>query len=589
MDQQTLKKILDASLDMYLVLDRNGTLLEYKPSRNFDPLLPPAEFLGRSVEEVLPPELAEATLAKTQTVLGSGEESVLEYDLPLNGSLSSFEARFSPIDTESVLVIVRDVTEKVRMQKALEEREEQYRRLFEYNPMPMFVSDSETWEILNVNQAAVNHYGYGKEELLNMTLKDIRPPEDVESLMRRIGAVSAPVENMGVFRHLKKDGTTVLMNVYSHEVLYEGRKARLALCHDVTDQIRAKETLEESEEMFRKSFFLSSDAMSVSRIEDGVLLEVNDGFTRTTGYSREDAVGKTTIELGMWADGSRRSVLIREFRKKGRVENFEYEMRTKGGETKTVLLSTNIITLGGAARRFTITRDITKLKIAEEALLRSEEKLRASLREKEILLKEIHHRVKNNLQVVSGLLDLQASHTQDPSDRLKYKDSQNRIITMALIHEKLYQSQNLSQVDFSDYIRDLCENLMVSYGIDEERIRLEIQTERTEMAVDSAIPCGFLINELITNALKHAFPEDRAGTISLSFKRTRNRDYQLTVSDDGVGIPKDLDIFNTDSLGMQLVTVLVKQLGGTIKLRKEEGTGITIRFREYHEAGTVLF
>jgi len=589
MNEQTRKKILDASPDMFLVVDGAGTLLEFKPSPDFDPLVPPEEFLGRPMGEVLPAELAEASLSRTRSVLSTGEPAVLEYDLLLNGGLLNFEARFSPFDRERVLVIIRDVTEKARIRKALEEKEKQYRNLFENSPLPMFISDVETLEILNVNHATISQYGYGKEELLGMTLKDIRPPEEIDKLVTAMRRKNSPLERSGVFKHLKKDGTLMLMDVTSHETRYRGRKARLALCNDVTGQIRATEALEQSEEMFRKSFLLSSDAMSISRVEDGVLLEVNDGFTQATGYQRDEALGKTTVELGMWVDESRRSVLLEEFGKKGRVENFDYEMRTRSGEIRTVLLSTNTIILGGAARRFTITRDITELKKAEEALLKSEEQLRTSLKEKEILLKEIHHRVKNNLQVVSGLLDLQACNLRELSDRLKYKESQNRIVTMALIHEKLYQSRDLSQVDFADYIRNLCDNLMLSYGIDRNRVKLEVKSETAELAVDTAIPCGLIINELVTNSLKHAFPDGRAGTILLTFKKSRNGTYLLTVDDDGVGIPGDLDVSRTGTLGTQLVTMLVDQLGGTIRFSRQKGTGVTIRFGEYQEAGTSLY
>ena len=160
---------------------------------------------------------------------------------------------------------------------------------------------------------------------------------------------------------------------------------------------------------------------------------------------------------------------------------------------------------------------------------------------------------------------------------------------MALIHEELYRSVNLSQVDFADYIQNLCENLMVSYGADGDRIGLDIKAEKIEMVVDTAIPCGLIINELITNSLKHAFPGERRGRISLFFKQLRDREFQLTVSDDGVGIPEDVDIYKTSTLGMQLVTVMVEQLGGTLKVKRRDGTRFTIRFKEYHEAGSVLY
>jgi PAS domain S-box-containing protein len=952
MDESRLKKILDASPDMYLIIDGNGILVDFKPSRNFETALTPAEFLGKPMAEVLPGELAEAGLIRTKEVLEKGRESLLEYSLPVDGVFHFYEARFTLFDEDHVLAIIRDVTdhksslqaakalmnasedlfllldrhgyvisinesaaasygktpevmegtlywdhltpektrvrkgrlkgiiesgeparfvdladdrifevsgkpvlelggivryvgyfvsditdqvgdeqelvksearyrhlfeenpvpmyiydkstlmimdantalidsygytkdeltsmtigeirptedvskvlenvtdlrtkqvylgiwrhtkkdgsvidveitsgdfpflnksarlvlcndvtEKVRIQRALEESEKQYRYLFEQNPLPMFIINPETMEFLNVNLAAVNHYGYEKDEFLGMTVKDLRPPEDVEEAIRRIRSMVSPVEKIGVFRHLKKDGTLILVDIISHELNYERQKARLVLCNDVTDQLQARKALEESEvkfrsvvesspmgihmyrldyddrlifsganpaadkmlgvdhsqfegstledafpgsesteipnryrevclsgkpwhseqinyeddqisgvfevyafqtgqramsvlfleitekkkaeeaiaeseEKFRKAFLTSPDPMTISRIEDGVLLEVNDGFVKITGYSREESLGKSTLDLDLWVVDGQRDEMVSKLERDGRLENLEVSIGSKDGTVKDVLLSATVINIGNVPRMFSISRDITELKKTAEALLKSEEQLRASLGEKEILLKEIHHRVKNNLQVISGLLDLQAHHISDPAGREIYKESQNRVITMALIHEELYQSANLSQVDFADYIRNLCENLMISYGADRDRISLDLKSDKIEMVVDTAIPCGLIINELITNSLKHAFPDKRSGTISLSFKQLKDKDFQLTVSDDGVGIPRDVDIYSTNTLGMQLVTVLVGQLGGTLKMKRQGGTGFTIRFKEYHEAGSVLY
>ena len=952
MDESRLKKILDASPDMYMVIDKSGNLVDFKPSRNFEPVLPPEEFLGKPMEAVLPEELAEGALVRTREVLETGREGLLEYSLPADGVSHYYEARFTLFDDDHVLAIIRDVTdrkrsmqaaqalmnasvdisllldrqgyimsinesaagthgktpdemegtlywdhlseekalirkeqmekilqsgklikridisggkifevscnpvpdlagavryvayfirditdqveaeqkliesearhrrlfeenpvpmyiydtdtlmimganaamvnsygftmdeftsmtigdirppedvsrvmenvtdlrskqvylglwrhtrkdgtvvdveitsgdfpfmnrparlvlcndvtEKVRTQRALEEREEQYRYLFEQNPLPMMIIDPGTMKLLNVNLAAVNHYGYEKEEFLSLTIRELRPPEDVEEAVKKIRSLRSAAEKVGVYRHLKKDGTQILVDIISHEINYEGQKARLVLCNDVTDQIQARNALEESEvkfrsvvesspmgihmyrlddddrlifsganpaadrmlgvdhsrfagltleeafpgsesteipnryrevclsgkpwhseqinyqddqisgafeiyafqtgrramsvlfleitekkraeeaiaeseEKFRKAFLTSPDPMTISRMEDGALLEVNEGFVKTTGYSREELLGKSTVEMGLWVVDSQRDEMVSKLERDGQLENFEVSIKSRDGAVKTVLMSATIISIGSVPRMFTISRDITELKKAEGALLKSEEQLRASLGEKEILLKEIHHRVKNNLQVISGLLDLQAHHISDPTGREIYKESQNRVITMALIHEELYRSVDLSQVDFADYIQNLCENLMVSYGADGDRIGLDIKAEKIEMVVDTAIPCGLIINELITNSLKHAFPGECSGTIRLSFKQLRDREFQLTVSDDGVGIPEDVDIYKTSTLGMQLVTVMVEQLGGTLKVKRRDGTRFTIRFKEYHEAGSVLY
>jgi two-component sensor histidine kinase len=226
-------------------------------------------------------------------------------------------------------------------------------------------------------------------------------------------------------------------------------------------------------------------------------------------------------------------------------------------------------------------KDISQMKAIESAL-------RASVEEKDVLLKEIHHRVKNNLQVISGLLDLQAHHITDQRGREIYKESQNRVITMALIHEELYQARDLARVDFGAYMENLAANLFASYGIGKNRVRLVMEVEKSEMVVDTAIPCGLIVNELISNALKHAFPDGRAGEVSLSFKVTGDRQFRLQVKDDGVGLPEGYMVSRSGSLGMQLISVIVDQLGGEMLVESEDGTSFTITFSEYREADTSM-
>jgi two-component sensor histidine kinase len=245
---------------------------------------------------------------------------------------------------------------------------------------------------------------------------------------------------------------------------------------------------------------------------------------------------------------------------------------------RTVLVNLALILL----LLFLTRRLVTPLRIAESAV-------RASLNEKEILLKEIHHRVKNNLQVISGLLNLQAHHITDETGKDIFKDSQNRVITMALIHEELYQTKDLAKVDFSKYIDVLARNLLGSYGVKEDQVRLETDVESVDLVVDTAIPCGLILNELISNSLKHAFPDGRKGTIQISFKAMGDDFYEITVADDGDGPPEGTNVLESSSLGLQLVTMLIEQLHG--KLQVETVGGLTFRFsfKEYYEAGTELY
>ena len=204
----------------------------------------------------------------------------------------------------------------------------------------------------------------------------------------------------------------------------------------------------------------------------------------------------------------------------------------------------------------------------------SRNELKASLEEKETLLKEIHHRVKNNLQVISSLLHLQSKKITDEAVLTVFRDSENRVKSMAIIHENLYKSTGLARIDFSNYIKSLTGILYESYGIGTERVSLNIDVENIFFNIDTAVPCGLIINELVSNAMKHAFPDNREGSITISLGKADGDRYTLTVSDDGAGLPKGFDMKKSQSLGMRLVHNLVQnQLRGTIEI--VEGTGMT--------------
>lgn len=208
----------------------------------------------------------------------------------------------------------------------------------------------------------------------------------------------------------------------------------------------------------------------------------------------------------------------------------------------------------------------------EGALRVSTEQLRASLIEKEVLLKEIHHRVKNNLQIISSLLNLQTDYIHDQRDLEIFKVSQNRIESMALIHEKLYQSKDLARIEFCEYIQDLVSSLVCSYEVNSSKVDLKVNIEQVLLGLDLAIPCGLIINELVLNSLKHAFPEGRSGEICIEFYVESDDRIALIISDNGIGFPQGIDFRNTESLGLQLVNSLMNQIGGTIELNATQGT-----------------
>lgn len=222
----------------------------------------------------------------------------------------------------------------------------------------------------------------------------------------------------------------------------------------------------------------------------------------------------------------------------------------------------------------------------DKKLKEREEWLSTALKKKEVLLKEIHHQIKNNMQIIYSLLSLQSRHIKDKDVLKMLTETQNRIKSMALIHERLYQSKDLAKIEFGNYIRKLIFGLFRTYGVNPNSIKLKIDVKDVYLDIDKAIPCGLIVNELVSNSLKHAFPESRERgegadakkEIYIKFSLGKNNKFTLIISDNGVGIPRDLDFRKTASLGLQLVNILVGQLKASIKLRRKDGTSFTIIF-----------
>jgi len=208
----------------------------------------------------------------------------------------------------------------------------------------------------------------------------------------------------------------------------------------------------------------------------------------------------------------------------------------------------------------------------------AEEQLRESLKEKEVLLQEIHHRVKNNMQIVSSLLNLQSQYVKDKESLEMFKESRDRILSMASIHEKLYQSKDLARINFDDYIRSITKHLFRAYVVDPNAVRMNVNCSDVFLDINKAVPCGLIINELISNALKHAFPEGRKGEVTIDFHPDADNRLTLAVSDNGVGFPEDIDISDSETLGLRLISILVTQLKGTLEVERDGGTIFKITF-----------
>lgn len=336
--------------------------------------------------------------------------------------------------------------------------------------------------------------------------------------------------------------------------------------------------LTQSEEKNRAITTTANDAI-IMMDENGCVSYWNPAAENIFGYTAEEIIGKYLHSIiapdryiAYYEKGLRHFSETGEGPIIGKTE--ELTARRKDGAEFPVELSLSALQINDQWHAVGIVRNITQRKIAEENIL-------ASLGEKELLLQEIHHRVKNNMQIISSMLRLQAEPVKDKSYLTILSDSQNRIRAMSLIHEKLYQSQDLAHINFSEYASDLTGELMRSYGNGSSRIVMKTESENIMLGIDTAIPCGLIINELVSNSLKYAFPKDRRGEISVSLDRINEDELELTVSDNGIGLPENIDFRNTESLGLRLVTILAEnQLRGKIESKRLEGTEFRIRFRE---------
>ncbi len=269
-----------------------------------------------------------------------------------------------------------DITERIQAEIALRGSEERYRLLFESNPIPMWLFDLESLAFLAVNEAAVQHYGYSRQEFLSMTLKDIRPPEDVPALLEDVSREISGFSKRGVWRHLKKDGTLIDVEITLHTLDWMSRPARLVIANDVTERERMEAALRASEDKFSKAFHTSPDSVNINRLSDGTYMEVNDGFTKVTGYSKEDVIGRTSLEIDIWAYPEDRSRLVEGLRAHGEVVNLEANFRMKDGTEKVGLMSASLIEIDGQPCILSITRDISDRKQMEQTLRESEERYR---------------------------------------------------------------------------------------------------------------------------------------------------------------------------------------------------------------------
>ena len=460
--------------------------------------------------------------------------------------------------------------------QTLRESEDRFRNLFEQNAAVMLIIDPDTGNIIQANKAAAAFYGYSIEKLKQMRIQQINdlPPEAVKSEMAKVLSSGG---NRLEFMHRRADGSIRNVEVYCSKTEIKGNVLLYSIIHDTTERTQARNALRESANFLNLLLEAIPVPVFYKNLE-GRYLGFNKAFEVFFGKSKEQLIGKSVFDISSSELAKAHHAKDVELFEKPGIQIYDSQIRDSNSYLHNVIFHKATLTdsQGSITGLIGVVLDTTERKQAEEELL-------TLLSEKEMLLKEVHHRVKNNLASILGLLDLQVQTISDESARASMVELSNRIRSMALVHEQLYQSNDFSKINYQDYLEELCAYLRSSYHLSGD-ISVSVSAVGVMMGLDIAVPCGLLITELVANSFKHGFPASRSCTGAGGCKidvsaQWDGVSYTLAVADNGVGLPAGLDWSNAKTLGLALVKLLGEhQLQGRIELDRTRGTTFRLRF-----------
>jgi len=498
-----------------------------------------------------------------------------------------------PFDPEELLTKVENALNKKRLEKKLALAEKHYQYLVNNSPDIIYTLDHEG-RFTFVNDAIGSLLGFKPDQLIGNHYASIVFEEDTGKARyhlneRRTGKRAAgsvelrlkcyengddrkPFERKHLSVEVKATG------MYDRSVDSKDKEFRgtYGVGRDISARKQAEEALRDSEDMHRILVETMNDGLAV--IDENTLFSyVNKAICQMVGYDPKELIGSPVSKL---IDEVNARIFKEQFDRRKRGERDAYEVSLIHKDKKKVSAIISPQPMFDSENRFkgslAVLTDITGRKLAEE-------QIQASLKEKEVLLKEVHHRVKNNLQIISSLLDLTRSRTENQEAIDVLGEARSKIHAMALIHTQLYQSDKFDRIDMQSHIRDMIIHLSQLYG-KRKNINPVINASNLYLSVTRAIPCALVINELISNVYRHAFKEGEEGTVEVSMEQSSDGTISLKVKDDGIGIPEQVDINEADTLGLKLVRNLVLgQLRGKLQIERKDGTEILIEFRAAEE------
>jgi len=497
-------------------------------------------------------------------------------------------------------------------EEALRESEEKYRTVVNSANDGIAIIQDRVIQFANPRLAEMA--GYTQEEITGRPFTDFLRREELQGVQGfyagRMNGRDVP-SKYELLLH-KKNGDGLFVEVNSSVVPYRNRPAVLIIIRDTTERKRTEKlkesifriseaaiSLDSMGELFRSIHQVISDLMPAGNFYIALYDQSTDllsfpyfvdEFDLPPG-PKKPGRGLTEYVLRTGKPLLASPEVFAELERRGEVKSMGAPSidwlgvpLNIDGHTIGVLV---VQTYGEGVRYGEEEKNILKFVSDQVAMTvhrkKVEAQIKAQLQEKDVLLKEVHHRVKNNMQVISSLLNLQSRRVKDPAVFEMFKESQRRIRSMALIHERLYQSSDLSRIEFSQYLRNLTTHLFHSYQVDASRVQLKLEAEEVHLNINTAIPCGLIVNELVSNALKHGFPEGRKGELEIGLSAVPEDGYVLKIKNDGVGFPEGLDFRKTETLGMQIINTLVEQIGGRLELSREKGTAFRLEFNDLPE------
>lgn len=463
--------------------------------------------------------------------------------------------------------------------EVLEEKENYYRSLI-YNLHEDILVIDRNYTITDVNNSILLTSGKKRNEVVGKKCHHLSHGLAVPCAQKgetcHLDTVFRDGVSMScIHQHKRDDGSPIFVDIlFSPIKNKQGEVTHVVeALRDITDLIQTREELRSSKDELQSLFDYMSNGFANhlivtdenGRPVDYIFLDVNKAFETITGLRREDLIGKRVTEALPGIENSEFDWIgtygkVAQTRQPRRFEQY-FELLDRWCSVAAYSPSEGHVAV--------IFEDITERKIAAQ-------KLETSLKEKELLLKEIHHRVKNNMAVISSMLSIQSADTGDSFVKEVFTDARQRIRAMSLVHEKLYQSEDLSRIDFSEYLHSLAGKFSGQFN--NSTIALKVLADKISLGIDDAIPCGLIINELMVNTFKYAFPGGKNGTLTIRMQLLKNGNYKLVISDNGIGLPGEIDWQNPPTFGLNLVQMLVQQLQGQIKVSGTGGTKFTITF-----------